>query len=144
MHFMLLNILILKPQFQLNLLEFFCIEWESNSGPFLKDDFLNNLLYIKWNLRSEDIACTYVSFLKRISLGHNIVRLLYNRDLCDFPLYSNSLKFWKHPDHLNRASCHTILLNIFKSADDDLMEYLLNKKNSTSYFVDSLVKDIKG
>lgn len=136
---------MLKPEFQLNILEFFCLEWESNSGPYCKDDFLNNLLYINWNLQSEEISYMYLALLKRISLGlnQNILRLLFDPDTSDFPIYSAAFKFWKHPDHLNRASCHTILLNIFKFANDDIMEYLLNQKNATSNFVHSLIKDIK-
>ena len=144
MHFTLLNIVILKPEFQLNFLKFFCLQWESNSGPFLNDDFLNDLLFIDWDLGSEDIACTYISLIKRFSLDLDpkSVRLLYNSELSDFPIYNTALKFWEHPDHLNRASCHAVLLNIFKVADDDLLEYLVNKKNATRYFVNILVKEM--
>lgn len=146
MHFILLNILILKPQFQLNILEFLCLEWELNSHEFLQNDFLNNLLHVSWNLGSEDIAYTYISLLKRISLCVNpsSMGLLYNSDFSDFPIFSSALKFWKHPDHLNRASCHTILLNIFKFADDELLEFLIHKKHAAKYFIASLVKTING
>jgi hypothetical protein len=136
---------MLRPELQLNLLEFFCLQWESNAGRYFKDDFLNNLLYINWNLRSEEIAYTYLSLLKRISLGldQDKVRLLFNPDTTDFPIFSTALKFWKHSDQLNRVSCHTILLNIFKFSDEEIIDDLLNKKNATSNFVNSFVKDIK-
>jgi len=116
------------------------MQWESNSERYY--DFINNLLYINWNLQSEEIEYTYLSLLKRISLDPDIVRFLFSPDSLDFPIYSAALKFWKHSDQLNIASCHTILLNIFKYADEEVMDYLINKKNATSTFLNSLVKDI--
>ena len=132
-------------EFQKKILEFFCGLWESNSEALRMDDFLYNLLYVKWNLRSEDIAYTYLSLLKRISLGLNSqsVKLLFSTDMTDFQFYNAALKFWKHPDPLNRASCHTILLNIFKYAENELLDYLLETKNSLQYFINTLIKHIK-
>ena len=145
MHFILLNILTLRPEFQLILLEFFSLEWEFNSSAFIKDDFLNNLLHVKWNLKSEDISYTFLSLLKRISVGltPDILLLLFDPDSPDFPIYSTALKFWKHPDPLNRTSCYTILLNIFKFADNELLEFLLDKKAATRHFIKGLTKKVK-
>lgn len=58
----------------------------------------------------------YISFLKTLSLklSDHTIHFFFNETTNDFPLYTEALKFFNHPEKMVRIAVRTITLNVFK------------------------------
>lgn len=62
------------------------------------------------------IMAYYISFLKTLSLklNENTVHFFYNEATHDFPLYTEAIKFFNHPEGMVRIAVRTLTLNVWK------------------------------
>lgn len=58
----------------------------------------------------------YISFIKTLSLKltSHTIHFFYNEHTNDFPLYTEAIKFFKHPESMVRIAVRTLTLNVFK------------------------------
>ena len=58
----------------------------------------------------------YISFIKTLSfkLNPNTIHFFFNEQTAEFPLYSESLRFFNHSESMVRIAVRTLTLNVFK------------------------------
>lgn len=80
---------------------------------------------------SEELLAYFVSFMKTLSLSVNsdTVHFFFTAagaaSPASFPLYSQALRLFHHPDHMVRTSVRTITLNVFNVRDPYARAFLL-------------------
>jgi protein CLEC16A len=80
---------------------------------------LNDIIVYKFDFSDEEIVSYYISFLKTLSFKLNKFTLpfFFNERANDFPLYTEALKFFQHPESMVRVAVRTLTLNVFQVDD---------------------------
>lgn len=121
----------------------------------LSNNHVNSIIVHKFDFSDEEVMAYYISFLKTLSLKlnahtihffYNEVRLhsimnLFLRYIInklfqhtnDFPLYTEAIKFFNHPESMVRIAVRTLTLNVYKVEDTSMLAFIRDR-TAAPYF----------
>uniref|UniRef100_T1HT72 FPL domain-containing protein n=1 Tax=Rhodnius prolixus TaxID=13249 RepID=T1HT72_RHOPR len=101
----------------------------------LSNNHVNSIIVHKFDFSDEEVMAYYISFLKTLSLKLNshTIHFFYNDHTNDFPLYTEAIKFFKHPESMVRIAVRTLTLNVYKVQDHSMLKFIRNK-TAAPYF----------
>lgn len=96
---------------------------------------MNSIIVHKFDFSDEDVMGYYILFLKTLSLKLNphTIHFFYNEHTNDFPLYTEAIKFFNHPESMVRIAVRTISLNVYK-VENDSMQQFIRDRTAAPYF----------
>lgn len=101
----------------------------------LSNNHINDLIVHPFNFANEEILSHFISFLKTLSLrlDPQTIQFFFNAQAQDFPLYSEAIKFFKHPENMVRIAVRTLSLSVYKLDFPPLREFIL-ERSAIPYF----------
>lgn len=101
----------------------------------LSNNHVNSIIVHKFDFSDEDVMGYYILFLKTLSLKLNphTIHFFYNEHTNDFPLYTEAIKFFNHPESMVRIAVRTISLNVYK-VENDSMQQFIRDRTAAPYF----------
>ncbi|XP_022658249.1 protein CLEC16A-like isoform X4 [Varroa destructor] len=101
----------------------------------LSNNHVNSIIVHKFDFTDEEVMAYYISFIKTLSLKltSHTIHFFYNEHTNDFPLYTEAIKFFKHPESMVRIAVRTLTLNVFK-VQDEAMQRFIRDKTAAPYF----------
>jgi protein CLEC16A len=101
----------------------------------LSNNHVNSIIVHKFDFSDEDVMGYYILFLKTLSLKLNshTIHFFYNETTKDFPLYTEAIKFFNHPESMVRIAVRTISLNVYK-VDNESMQQFIRDRTAAPYF----------
>lgn len=111
------------------------IRKETSLYYLLSNNHVNLIIVHKFDFSDEEVMAYYISFLKTLSLKLNAhtVHFFYNEHTNDFPLYTEAIKFFKHPESMVRIAVRTLTLNVYRVEDKSMLKFIRNK-TAAPYF----------
>ncbi|CDJ49733.1 hypothetical protein, conserved [Eimeria brunetti] len=93
------------------------------------NNYINSLLSTKFDFEDEEVASWYVSFIKSLSLLVNpdTIKLFLNERAKHFPIYSESVKFFRAKDSMVRTHSRNVTLSLFRVQDPSLRAFLIER-----------------
>lgn len=101
----------------------------------LSNNHVNSIIVHKFDFSDEDVMGYYILFLKTLSLKLNThtIHFFYNEHTNDFPLYTEAIKFFNHPESMVRIAVRTISLNVYKVQNPSMLQFIRDK-TAAPYF----------
>ncbi|CAG9824726.1 unnamed protein product [Phaedon cochleariae] len=101
----------------------------------LSNNHVNSIIVHKFDFSDEEVMAYYISFLKTLSLKLNAhtIHFFYNEHTNDFPLYTEAIKFFNHPESMVRIAVRTLTLNVYR-VDDSSMLAFIRDRTAAPYF----------
>lgn len=101
----------------------------------LSNNHVNSIIVHKFDFSDEEVMAYYISFLKTLSLKLNAhtVHFFYNEHTNDFPLYTEAIKFFNHPESMVRIAVRTLTLNVYRVDDKSMLQFIRDK-TAAPYF----------
>ncbi|KAK6643395.1 hypothetical protein RUM43_004900 [Polyplax serrata] len=101
----------------------------------LSNNHVNSIIVHKFDFSDEEVMAYYISFLKTLSLKLNAhtVHFFYNEHTNDFPLYTEAIKFFNHPESMVRIAVRTLTLNVYRVEDESMLQFIRDK-TAAPYF----------
>ncbi|XP_058116590.1 protein CLEC16A homolog [Anopheles ziemanni] len=101
----------------------------------LSNNLVNSIIVHKFDFSDEDVMGYYILFLKTLSLKLNThtIHFFYNEHTNDFPLYTEAIKFFNHPESMVRIAVRTITLNVYKVQNPNMLQFIRDK-TAAPYF----------
>ncbi|CAH1971069.1 unnamed protein product [Acanthoscelides obtectus] len=101
----------------------------------LSNNHVNSIIVHKFDFSDEEVMAYYISFLKTLSLKLNAhtIHFFYNEHTNDFPLYTEAIKFFNHPESMVRIAVRTLTLNVYR-VDDASMLAFIRDRTAAPYF----------
>ncbi|KAF5287527.1 hypothetical protein FQA39_LY04155 [Lamprigera yunnana] len=101
----------------------------------LSNNHVNSIIVHKFDFSDEEVMAYYISFLKTLSLKLNphTIHFFYNEHTNDFPLYTEAIKFFNHPESMVRIAVRTLTLNVYR-VDDTSMLAFIRDRTAAPYF----------
>lgn len=95
----------------------------------LSNNHVNSIIVHKFDFSDEDVMGYYILFLKTLSLKLNphTIHFFYNEHTNDFPLYTEAIKFFNHPESMVRIAVRTISLNVYKVENSSMLQFIRDK-----------------
>lgn len=92
------------------------------------------MITFEWDF-DEEVLAYYISFLKALSLKLNTdtLNFFFNNAANDFPLYTEAVKFFNHPEPMIGIAVRTLTLNIYRLPNEDMRRFILDR-SSVPYF----------
>lgn len=96
---------------------------------------MNSIIVHKFDFSDEDVMGYYILFLKTLSLKLNphTIHFFYNEHTNDFPLYTEAIKFFNHPESMVRIAVRTISLNVYR-VNNESMQQFIRDRTAAPYF----------
>ncbi|XP_072398306.1 protein CLEC16A homolog isoform X2 [Diabrotica undecimpunctata] len=101
----------------------------------LSNNHVNSIIVHKFDFSDEEVMAYYISFLKTLSLKLNAhtIHFFYNEHTNDFPLYTEAIKFFNHPESMVRIAVRTLTLNVYKVEDVSMLAFIRDR-TAAPYF----------
>ncbi|KAK7084878.1 Protein CL16A, partial [Halocaridina rubra] len=101
----------------------------------LSNNHVNSIIVHKFDFSDEEVMAYYISFLKTLSLKLNIhtIHFFYNEHTNDFPLYTEAIKFFNHPESMVRIAVRTLSLNVYRVNDQSMLQFICDR-TAAPYF----------
>lgn len=101
----------------------------------LSNNHVNSIIVHKFDFSDEDVMGYYILFLKTLSLKltPHTIHFFYNEHTNDFPLYTEAIKFFNHPESMVRIAVRTISLNVY-NVENDSMQQFIRDRTAAPYF----------
>ncbi|KAJ9577624.1 hypothetical protein L9F63_005811, partial [Diploptera punctata] len=101
----------------------------------LSNNHVNSIIVHKFDFSDEEVMAYYISFLKTLSLKLNAhtIHFFYNEHTNDFPLYTEAIKFFNHPESMVRIAVRTLTLNVYRVEDKSMLKFIRDK-TAAPYF----------
>ncbi|KAL1494178.1 hypothetical protein ABEB36_009819 [Hypothenemus hampei] len=101
----------------------------------LSNNHVNSIIVHKFDFSDEEVMAYYISFLKTLSLKLNAhtIHFFYNEHTNDFPLYTEAIKFFNHPESMVRIAVRTLTLNVYKVEDANMLAFIRDR-TAAPYF----------
>lgn len=101
----------------------------------LSNNHINDLIVHPFDFSNEEILSHYISFLKTLSLrlDPQTIQFFFNEQAQDFPLYSEAIKFFKHPETMVRTAVRTLSLNVYQIEYEPLRNFIIDR-SAIPYF----------
>ncbi|XP_065658380.1 protein CLEC16A isoform X2 [Hydra vulgaris] len=111
------------------------IRHETSLYFLLSNNHVNSIIVHKFDFSNEEVLAYYISFLKTLSLKLNkqTINFFFNEIKCDFPLYTEAIKFFHHSESMVRIAVRTLTLNTYKVGHTKMLEFICDK-TATPYF----------
>lgn len=111
------------------------IRHETSLYFLLSNNHVNSIIVHKFDFSNEEVLAYYISFLKTLSLKLNklTVNFYFNEQKCDFPLYTEGIKFFNHPESMVRIAVRTLTLNVYKVGHEVMLNFICDK-TANPYF----------
>lgn len=96
---------------------------------------MNSIIVHKFDFSDEDVMGYYILFLKTLSLKLNphTIHFFYNEHTNDFPLYTEAIKFFNHPESMVRIAVRTISLNVYRVNNESMQQFICDR-TAAPYF----------
>ncbi|KAL6728804.1 hypothetical protein Aduo_010539 [Ancylostoma duodenale] len=133
-----LNVQLLQT---LNIL-FENIRHETSLYFLLSNNHVNSIITHNFDFNNEEIMAYYISFMKTLSfkLNPSTIHFFFNEATDEFPLLTESLKFFDSSESMVRIAVRNIVLNIVRVDDVAMTKFVKGATKSYLYdLVDSLV-----
>ncbi|KHJ92413.1 hypothetical protein OESDEN_07699 [Oesophagostomum dentatum] len=133
-----LNVQLLQT---LNIL-FENIRHETSLYFLLSNNHVNSIITHNFDFNNEEIMAYYISFMKTLSfkLNPSTIHFFFNEATDEFPLLTESLKFFDSSESMVRIAVRNIVLNIVKVDDAAMSKFVKGATKAYLYdLVDSLV-----
>lgn len=77
----------------------------------------------------------YILFLKTLSfkLNTHTIHFFYNELTNDFPLYTEAIKFFNHPEGMVRIAVRNITLNVYRVHNESMLQFIRDR-TAAPYF----------
>ncbi|KAJ1969780.1 Protein CL16A [Dispira parvispora] len=110
----------------------------------LSNNYINKIIKLRFDGTSDEVLAYYVSFLKTLSLKltPDAVPFFFNVKSHDFPLYTSAIRYFDHEDTMIRIAVKSITLNVYKSANEPMLQFITQNPSCRTYFND-LVRSIR-
>ncbi|XP_063234490.1 protein CLEC16A homolog isoform X2 [Bacillus rossius redtenbacheri] len=101
----------------------------------LSNNHVNSIIVHKFDFSDEEVMAYYISFLKTLSLKLNAhtIHFFYNEHTNDFPLYTEAIQFFNHPESMVRIAVRTLTLNVYRVEDKSMLKFIRDK-TAAPYF----------
>ncbi|XP_042890768.1 protein CLEC16A homolog isoform X5 [Penaeus japonicus] len=105
----------------------------------LSNNHVNSIIVHKFDFSDEEVMAYYISFLKTLSLKLNAhtIHFFYNevsfKHTNDFPLYTEAIKFFNHPESMVRIAVRTLTLNVYRVNDQSMLQFIRDR-TAAPYF----------
>lgn len=101
----------------------------------LSNNYINDLIAYRFDFSDEELVAYYISFLKTLSLKltPKTILFFFNEKANDFPLYTEAIKFFQHPESMVRTAVRTLTLNVYKVEDKAMRKFILDR-SAVPYF----------
>ncbi|KAG7302494.1 hypothetical protein JYU34_012410, partial [Plutella xylostella] len=101
----------------------------------LSNNHVNSIIVHKFDFSDEEVMAYYVSFLKTLSLklNNHTIHFFYNEHTKDFPLYTEAIKFFNHPESMVRIAVRTLTLNVYRVQDASMLRFIRDR-TAAPYF----------
>lgn len=101
----------------------------------LSNNHVNSIIVHKFDFSDEEVMAYYISFLKTLSLKLNAhtIHFFYNEHTNDFPLYTEAIKFFNHPESMVRIAVRTLTLNVYRVNDQSMLQFIRDR-TAAPYF----------
>ncbi|EPB79592.1 hypothetical protein ANCCEY_01288 [Ancylostoma ceylanicum] len=108
----------------------------------LSNNHVNSIITHSFDFNNEEIMAYYISFMKTLSfkLNPSTIHFFFNEATDEFPLLTESLKFFDSSESMVRIAVRNIVLNIVRVDDAAMTKFVKGATKSYLYdLVDSLV-----
>eukprot|EP00794_Sanderia_malayensis_P009382 gene9382-10370_t len=111
------------------------IRHETSLYFLLSNNHVNSIIVHKFDFSNEEVLAYYISFLKTLSLKLNkhTVNFYFNEQKNDFPLYTEGIKFFNHPESMVRIAVRTLTLNVYRVGHENMLNFICDK-TANPYF----------
>ncbi|XP_045448543.1 protein CLEC16A homolog [Melitaea cinxia] len=101
----------------------------------LSNNHVNSIIVHKFDVSDEEVMAYYISFLKTLSLklNNHTIHFFYNEHTKDFPLYTEAIKFFNHPESMVRIAVRTLTLNVYRVQDASMLRFIRDR-TAAPYF----------
>ncbi|XP_047529583.1 protein CLEC16A homolog isoform X3 [Vanessa atalanta] len=101
----------------------------------LSNNHVNSIIVHKFDISDEEVMAYYISFLKTLSLklNNHTIHFFYNEHTKDFPLYTEAIKFFNHPESMVRIAVRTLTLNVYRVQDASMLRFIRDR-TAAPYF----------
>ncbi|XP_052740098.1 protein CLEC16A homolog [Bicyclus anynana] len=101
----------------------------------LSNNHVNSIIVHKFDISDEEVMAYYISFLKTLSLklNNHTIHFFYNEHTKDFPLYTEAIKFFNHPETMVRIAVRTLTLNVYRVQDASMLRFIRDR-TAAPYF----------
>ncbi|KAK5969100.1 FPL domain-containing protein [Trichostrongylus colubriformis] len=132
-----LNVQLLQT---LNIL-FENIRHETSLYFLLSNNHVNSIITHTFDFTNEEIMAYYISFLKTLSfkLNPSTIHFFFNEATEEFPLLTESLKFFDSTESMVRIAVRNIVLNIVRVNDPSMTAFV---KGATKVYLYNLVDSL--
>lgn len=100
------------------------IRHETSLYYLLSNNHVNSIILHKFDLTDEEVMAYYISFLKTLSFKLNPHTIHFFFNSSDFPLYTEAVKFFNHPEKMVRIAVRILTLNVFKVDDSSMLKFI--------------------
>ncbi|XP_071535234.1 protein CLEC16A homolog isoform X2 [Panulirus ornatus] len=111
------------------------IKNETSLYYLLSNNHVNSIIVHKFDFSDEEVMAYYISFLKTLSFKLNVhtIHFFYNEHTNDFPLYTEAIKFFNHPESMVRIAVRTLTLNVYRVNDQSMLQFIRDR-TAAPYF----------
>lgn len=78
----------------------------------------------KFDLSDEEVMAYYISFIKTLSFKLNPHTIHFFFNTTDFPLYTEAIKYFNHPERMVRIAVRILTLNVFKVDEKTMLKFI--------------------
>ena len=114
------------------------------------NDRVNEIITHPFDFSDEELLAYYISFLKSLclKLDASTVQFFFNQQTQQFPLYTESVKFFNHPESMVRVGVRTMTLAVFKVDEPSVRAFIVSGKsapyfNNLVWFIQSKCEELQ-
>lgn len=100
------------------------IRHETSLYYLLSNNHVNSIIMHKFDLSDEEVMAYYISFLKTLSFKLNPHTIHFFFNSSDFPLYTEAIKYFNHPEKMVRIAVRILTLNVFKVDEKSMLKFI--------------------
>uniref|UniRef100_A0A6G1S4J3 Protein CLEC16A n=1 Tax=Aceria tosichella TaxID=561515 RepID=A0A6G1S4J3_9ACAR len=100
------------------------IRHETSLYYLLSNNHVNSIIMHKFDLSDEEVMAYYISFLKTLSFKLNPHTIHFFFNGTDFPLYTEAIKYFNHPEKMVRIAVRILTLNVFKVDEKSMLKFI--------------------
>ncbi len=127
------------------------IRHETSLYYLLSNNHINKIIEHRFDFDDEEVMAYYISFLKTLSLKLNVhtIHFFFNEATADFPLYTEAIKFFNHPEKMVRIAVRTLTLNVFRVRERAMLAFIRDCTaapyfGNLTWFIGKHVTEIEG
>lgn len=100
------------------------IRHETSLYYLLSNNHVNSIIMHKFDLSDEEVMAYYISFIKTLSFKLNPHTIHFFFNTSEFPLYTEAIKYFNHPEKMVRIAVRILTLNVFKVDEKSMLKFI--------------------